>query len=181
MARAPSLEYALLGLLRQKPQAGYDLRKQFVTSPVRHFSDSPGSIYPALRRLQTRDWIAPSANTSARQRQVFRVTAAGKRALVDWLQQPVTREDVIWRHEELMLRFAFQDGNVERRITLNFLEELECALAAYLGELREFAAVVAPKIPSTTGRLAFLYGLEGYEAQLAWTRRARQQLAEKLS
>jgi DNA-binding PadR family transcriptional regulator len=178
---APSLEYALLGLLRQKPQAGYDLRKQFVTTPMWHFSDSPGSVYPALRRLHVRRWIAPSASNGARQRQVFRVTAAGRRALVDWLQQPVTRDDIIWGQNELILRFAFLDENVGRLATLKFLEEFERALAAYIRELRDFSANFGPNIRSHTGGLAFLYGLEGYEAQLAWTRRVRQQLAEELS
>jgi len=50
----PLLGYALLGLLHQKERSGYDLRKVFTHTPVKHFSDSPGAIYPALRRLERR-------------------------------------------------------------------------------------------------------------------------------
>ncbi len=81
MTPSSSLEYALLGLLRQSPQSGYDLRKTFAATPMRHFSDSPGSIYPALRRMKVRRWLTSSPESgSARKRQEFAVTPAGTRA-----------------------------------------------------------------------------------------------------
>jgi len=135
---ASALEFALLGLLRHQAQSGYDLRRTFATTPMRHFSDSPGSIYPALRRMKARRWLnASGANGDARKRQEFAITDAGKRALVQWLRQPVIREDVIWRLEQIMLRFAFLDGNVDRSVTHRFLDQFELELAAYVRELRE--------------------------------------------
>ena len=50
--KIPSLGYALLGLLQGKPSSGYDLRKIFSSTSMRTYSDSPGSIYPALLRLE---------------------------------------------------------------------------------------------------------------------------------
>lgn len=168
-----------MGLLKQNPQSGYDLRKVFATTPMRHFSDSPGSIYPALRRLQGRKWLAATAESgSARKRQVFRVTRAGERALIEWLSQEITRDDVIWGLDELILRFAFLDGNVERGVTLRFLEQLECELSKYLGELRQYAGNFGPEIEFTTGVLAFQSGIRGYEAQLAWARHAQKEFKE---
>jgi DNA-binding PadR family transcriptional regulator len=182
LSSSSSLEYALLGLLRQKPQSGYDLRKIFAITPMRHFSDSPGSIYPALRRMKARRWVSASAeNGGARKRQEFAVTQAGTRALVHWLRQPVTREDVIWRLEQLMLRFAFLDGNVERSVDLTFLDELERELAAYIRELREHDKMFALDMRSSTGYLAFKGGIESYQARLLWARQVRKQLKEELS
>jgi DNA-binding PadR family transcriptional regulator len=177
MKNSSSLEYALLGLLRQKAQSGYDLRKLFATTPLRHFSDSPGSIYPALRRMQGRKWLSASAaDGGARKRQLFRVTAAGERALVEWLSRPITRDDVIWRLNDIVLRFAFLDGNVPRKVTATFLWQFECALESYTRELREYAANFSSEMKSTTGAMAFNNGLEGYEAQLAWARRIQKEL-----
>src|SRR3954469_15962986 len=139
MVRTSPLEYALIGLLKQNPQSGYDLRKSFVTTPMRHFSDSPGSIYPALRRLQARKWLNVRQEPSARKRQVFRVTKAGESAFLTWLQQPITREDVIWRIDELLIRFAFHGGNAPRKVTIAFLDQLETQMAAYARELREYS------------------------------------------
>jgi DNA-binding PadR family transcriptional regulator len=166
-----------MGLLKQNPQSGYDLRKVFAATPMRHFSDSPGSIYPALRRLQGRKWLAVTAeNGSARKRQVYRVTKAGERALVGWLSQEITREDVIWGLDALILRFAFLDGNVERSVTLKFLERLEAELSKYLYELQQYATTFGPGIKFSTGALAFQSGICGYEAQLAWVRQAQKAL-----
>jgi DNA-binding PadR family transcriptional regulator len=178
MTSSTSLELALLGLLRMKPQSGYDLRKTFSATPMRHYSDSPGSIYPALRRLETKKLIAGSIeNGNARKRQVYRVTAAGKKALITWLQKPVSREDVIWGLDELILRFAFLDGNVSRGTTHEFLLGMERELDAYVHELRSYAKNTGMLKAVHTGTLAFVFGLEGYEANLAWTRRALKQLA----
>jgi DNA-binding PadR family transcriptional regulator len=177
MALNSRLEFALLGLLQQQAQSGYDLRKTFSNTPMRHFSDSPGSIYPALRRLEERAWIsAKGENDSARKRQVYRITAAGKRALIDWLSQHLTREDIVHRQEELMLRFAFLDGNVERDVTLRFVDQMIAALEEYVKELREYFKKVGPGIMLDTGRLAFESGIQSYESSLSWARSARKKL-----
>jgi len=178
MVHASSLEFALIGLLKSKPQSGYDLRKSFTTTPMRHFSDSPGSIYPALRRLLKRKYLTATDGGSPRKRQVFRVTKAGERAFVAWLQQPVTREDVIWRIGELLIRFAFHDGNVPRQVTFDFLDQLQSAISSYASELREYAAQSGLAESSSTGALAFAAGVDGYEAQSAWIRRARKKFME---
>jgi len=178
MASIPSsLEHALLGLLQKKPQSGYDLRKLFATTPVRHFSDSPGSIYPALRRLEQRQWIA-GEKEDGRNRQVFRVTAAGRRQLVAWLRQPIGRDDIVWRLGELVLRFAFLEGNVPRAHVRGFLAVFARVTEAYLRELERYAAESHTLEATNTGALAFANGLEGYRAQLRWARVALKKLSE---
>lgn len=178
---ASALEFALLGLLRHQAQSGYDLRRTFATTPMRHFSDSPGSIYPALRRMKARRWLnASGANGDARKRQEFAITDAGRRALVQWLRQPVTREDVIWRLEQIMLRFAFLDGNVDRSVTHRFLDQFELELAAYVRELREHDKAFGSELRSSTGYLAFKSGIESYQTHLLWARQTRKQFQEAI-
>jgi len=185
MANSSMLEMALLGLLRPKPQSGYDLRKTFATTAMRHYSDSPGSIYPALRRLESRGWIAvvaqPGTRTNdARRRQEFALTEAGKAALIAWLEQEVSREDVTLRIAELMLRFAFMDGNIPRSTTIRFLDQFICELGIYAGELRAQFEQTSARTPLHTGLLAFESGIRGMETQLAWAQEARARLVEKL-
>lgn len=185
-----TLEMALLGLIAQKPQSGYDLRKTFATTAMRHYSDSPGSIYPALRRIEARGWIETTGGKTdaldPRRRQDYRLTDAGKKTLNAWLVLPVGAEDVRMRQPELMLRFAFMDGNVPRSITTQFLDQFERELAAYAAEsrtkweqMRDLVVRAMPgRIPIHTGLLAFESGIEGMEAQVGWARRARAQLME---
>lgn len=180
MTTASRLEFALLGLLQQQAQSGYDLRKIFANTPMRHFSDSPGSIYPALRRLEERGWIsAKGESDGARKRQAYRINASGKRALIDWLSQHITRDDIVHRQEELMLRFAFLDGNVERDVTLRFMDQMVEVLEAYVEELRDYYKNFGPGIVMDTGRLAFESGIVSYEASLGWARAARKTLGRR--
>lgn len=177
MNAASTLEFALVGLLRQKAQSGYDLRKIFTETAMRHYSDSPGSIYPALKRLQARGWIEAEPKDS-RGRQGFHVSAEGVTALVEWLSQDLTREDVMFRVEELMLRFAFMDGNVRRPTAIRFLKQFEQEFRVYVKELRARYVRDSFKKPVHTGLLAFQHGVEGMEAQLKWARAARHLLEE---
>lgn len=70
------LGYALLGLLQQQDRSGYDLRKIFSASPMTSFSDSPGSIYPALRRLEQQELVRSriQERSGLRRRRLFHLT-----------------------------------------------------------------------------------------------------------
>jgi DNA-binding PadR family transcriptional regulator len=185
-----TLEMALLGLVAQKPQSGYDLRKTFTTTAMRHYSDSPGSIYPALLRIEARGWIEATVEKAEsidpRRKQEYRLTGSGKSALIAWLELPVSAEDVRMRQQELMLRFAFMDGNVPRSTTVQFLDQFARELAVYAAESRtkwkEMSDLVARampgRVPIHTGLLAFESGIEGMEGQVSWARKARAQLME---
>jgi DNA-binding PadR family transcriptional regulator len=177
MKTASTLEFALVGLLRQKVQSGYDLRKTFSETAMRHYSDSPGSIYPALKRLQARGWIEAEPKDS-RGREAFHFSQEGVAALVEWLSRDLTREDVVFRVPELMLRFAFMDGNVPRSTPIRFLEQFEHEFGIYVAELRAKFERDSFKKPVHTGLLAFQHGVEGMEAQLSWAREARRRLEE---
>ena len=84
------LGYALLGLLQQKPASGYDLRKIFSASSMKTYSDSPGAIYPALRRLEQQGLIRGQIEKSSgqRRRETFRPTPLGLRQLKEWIALP---------------------------------------------------------------------------------------------
>jgi DNA-binding PadR family transcriptional regulator len=179
MASKSTLEYALVGLLRHKPQSGYDLRKTFTTTGMRHYSDSPGSIYPALRRLEARGWIEAvpqPEGDDARKRQLFAITPSGKDALANWVSVPVTRDDVILHVSELMLRFAMMDGTVPRATAIQFLADFERERAIHAAESRVKLEEMRAKAGLHTGVLAYESGIEGMEAQVSWARRAHELL-----
>jgi DNA-binding PadR family transcriptional regulator len=161
-----ALGYAILGLLREEPRSGYDVRKVFVTTPLGLFSDSPGAIYPALRRLAKRTWIAATATSrGGRRKQVFAATDAGRRALDEWLATRPGKEDVAREWHVLMLRLAFMPMDSAR--LRQFLSDLDAGLGLHLAELEEFLARHGRTMP-ITGRLAFESGVEGVRAQARW-------------
>lgn len=172
MKRRPLLDYALLGLLAQQPMTGYGLRRVFASTPMGVFSDSPGSIYPALGRLERDGLIRPSGQSGARAgSRLLTPTSAGLSALRRWLSAEITREDVARRIDELLLRFAFMDRHLDAALVDRFLGDLAESASAYVNELRAYARSAAGP-PSSTGRLALGHGIAAYRATAQWARRA---------
>ena len=167
------LGYALLGLIQQRPSSGYDLRKIFTDTPMAGYSDSPGAIYPALRRLEEQGLVQGSivAGAGLRRRKVLSITPAGLAELRKWLAGPIGQDDVGNHLNELMLRFAFLDGAAGEPATLRFLQAFEAELKLYLPTLKNFLSIHAEKL-EVSGRLALECGILGYEAQLQWASRA---------
>jgi DNA-binding PadR family transcriptional regulator len=173
---ATRLEYALLGLIGQGVRSGYELRKQFASTPMGVFSDSPGSVYPALKRLERRGWIRPLEEGSGpRRRQIFGVTKSGKSAFKAWITRPPGSDEVARHLDELHLRFAFMGKVAGRRAVAAFLKAFERQAAAYLRELRPFLKAM-PEETLPTGRLALENGIMQYETQVRWARRALARL-----
>jgi DNA-binding PadR family transcriptional regulator len=167
------LGYAILGLVQQEAYSGYGLRKVFSSTSMKTYSDSPGAIYPALRRLEQQELIRGTVESGSglRRRQTFQLTAKGLAELKKWITSPVTREDLLWGQEEILLRFAFSEQTVGRTGALQLLKSVETALAAYVAALHaEFKAM--PVNTPDSGRLAFQCGLRGNESFLEWTRDA---------
>ncbi len=172
-AQTTVLGRALLGLLMQAPLSGYDIRRIFTQTPMGTFSDSPGAIYPALKRLEADGLIRGRAERSAglRERRVFRLTPAGTSALQRWLSAPVTHDDVVHDTDELLLRFGFMDVGLGEAASVGFLTSLQQELKVYLPELKRYRDAHAAEMP-LSGRLALESGIRSYETLLEWTAHA---------
>ena len=131
------LGYALLGLLYQAPRSGYDLRKIFSTTPLSTFSDSPGSIYPALHRLQRRGLISSRVEErpGLRRRRLFSMTDAGLLKLRRRQSQPITDASVIRGVDDLMLRFGFMDESLGAGPLVAFSAGLEAGIGSLYSNL----------------------------------------------
>jgi DNA-binding PadR family transcriptional regulator len=172
-----TLSLAILGLISQRPLTGYDLRKIFATTPMGHFSSSPGAIYPALKRLEEAGWIRGRSGQgrTRRQRVAYEATARGLRALREHLSRPVTPEDVTWHLDDLMMRFAFMDGIVGRAAAIRFLRDFATQIDAHVADLRQYFDGARETLP-VCGRLAMENGIESYEMYARWARRAVEEL-----
>jgi DNA-binding PadR family transcriptional regulator len=165
------LNYILIGLAAAEPRSGYALRRVFEDTPMARYSSSPGSIYPALKKLEKEGLVAHPAEG----RGAYHATEAGRAALADWLAEPVTLRQVADLPEIVMLRFAFLE-HAPRARTGDFLTEYAAALEAHLAALTAFLESAEGRALSRHGSLAVRSGVEGYRAQLAWVRRAQAEL-----
>lgn len=168
-----TLGFALLGLLHQKAASGYDLRKFFTSSPMKSFSDSPGAIYPALRRLEKRGLIRSQVQDRAglRRRRLFRLTAAGHSELKRWASKGISKTEIVSDSKDLILRFSFMDQVLGREASVEFLKVLIVELKEYLPSLRAFLEGMGEAVP-LSGKLALESGILQYETSLQWARKA---------
>jgi|SRR5262249_11707422 len=168
-----TLGFALLGLIWQARRSGYDLRKFFSSTPMISFSDSPGAIYPALHRLEQSGLIRGqlAEGGELRRRKIFELTARGRAEFRRWQTQPVMQKDVVQNLDSLMLRFAFMDQFADKGAAPRFLKSFQKELAAYIPNLRKYLKSNRNHM-SRSGRLALESGIQAYETQLRWTKRA---------
>ncbi|MBN1505802.1 MAG: helix-turn-helix transcriptional regulator [Sedimentisphaerales bacterium] len=172
-----TLSLAILGLISQRPLTGYDIRKVFATTPMGHFSRSPGAIYPALRRIEKAGWVRGRAGQGKthRERVAYEITAKGREVLKQHLLRPVTRDDVIWRMDDLMMRFAFMDSVIGCHGAVRFLQDFAAQVDAYVTVLHGYLGSVRDIMPPC-GRLALEQGIQSYEMNAQWARQAIQEL-----
>lgn len=136
--RSGILEFAVLGLLRESPMHGYELRKRLNTSLGIFRAFSYGTLYPCLKTLVASGWLieepagdaadaAPvtgraaassSSLTGRRAKIVYRLTAEGKEHFEELLSH--TGPDS-WEDEHFAARFAFF-GQTERDVRMRVLE-----------------------------------------------------------
>jgi DNA-binding PadR family transcriptional regulator len=82
------LELAILGLLLESPMHGYELRKRLTGLLGAFRAFSYGSLYPALRRMQTDGLIAEDAAPEGtavlrRARRVYQLTDSGRQRFTE--------------------------------------------------------------------------------------------------
>ena len=164
------LDYALLGLLFATPRSGYELRKVFQTTLLSAYSDSPGSIYPALRKLETSRHVTGTAAEDGRGRRTLRPTAKGKRALVAWLEAPVTAELLARDSAGVSLRLAFVSDVAPRRFR-PMLAEYRAALLTRLADVDAARRALDPQL-SPSARAAVDLGAHVLRARADWCAKA---------
>lgn len=167
------LGFSLLGLLQRQPQSGYDLRRLFSTTPLMHYSDSPGAIYPALNRLKEQGLVSATEEKGAglRFRRVFSVTPEGLGRLRQWLSQPVTRDAIAHAVPELLMRFSLMDAVSGPTASMTLLTEMKRELISHCTDLNKYLKEYGEQMPLSS-RLALDYGVRSYDALLQWAENA---------
>ena len=173
-----TLGCAILGLLHVEPRTGYALRKVFETTPMGHYSSSPGAIYPALKRLEKRGLASSQIDNSTklRPKQVYSTTQAGVDILRYWVSQPIKKENVVHDLGDLMLRFSFMGTLASEQVTYRFLLQMASGIDLYVGELEQLLQDM-PETAPLHGRLALQSGIGTYRAQADWARQAMREFA----
>ena len=79
-----TLDMLVLRTLRAGPLHGYGIAKSIRTASQEALDIEFGSLYPALKRLEAKGWIASAWETSEHNRRArfYKLTAAGRKHLL---------------------------------------------------------------------------------------------------
>jgi len=174
--RSALLELAILGLLHDSPLHGYELRKRLNAVLGAFRALSYGTLYPCLRELVDRGWIAensaasqPGALTDAtgtgsrRARIVYELTADGKGQFQSMLAQT---GPAAWEDDTFNVHFAFF-ARTEADVRLRILEGRRSRLEERLDSFRSAAAQRRERLDLYTTELQ-RHGLESAEREIRW-------------
>ncbi|MCW5250006.1 MULTISPECIES: PadR family transcriptional regulator [unclassified Streptomyces] len=170
--RSGILEFAVLGLLRESPMHGYELRKRLNTSLGVFRAFSYGTLYPCLKTLVTNGWLieepgnigeAAASLTGRRAKIVYRLTAEGKEHFEQLLSQtgPDAYED-----ETFAARFAFF-GQTSRDVRMRVLEGRRSRLEERLEKMHASLARTRERLDDYTLELQ-RHGMESVEREVRW-------------
>ncbi|AKH83480.1 PadR family transcriptional regulator [Streptomyces sp. CNQ-509] len=172
--RSGILEFAILGLLRESPMHGYELRKRLNSSLGVFRAFSYGSLYPCLKTLVAQGWLteetAPAPQdgpavplAGRRAKIVYRLTAEGKEHFEELLAQTGPEA---WEDEHFGVRFAFF-GQTSRDVRVRVLEGRRSRLEERLDKMRTSLARTRERLDDYTLELQ-RHGMESVEREVRW-------------
>ncbi len=176
--RSALLELAILGLLHESPLHGYELRKRLNAVLGAFRALSYGTLYPCLRDLVDRGWIAEStpaerlpgepltgaAGTGSRRaRIVYEFTTEGKEHFQSLLSQS---GPAAWEDDTFNVHFAFF-ARTDADVRLRILEGRRSRLEERLDSFRSAATQRRERLDLYTAELQ-RHGLESAEREVRW-------------
>jgi PadR family transcriptional regulator AphA len=166
-------EAVALGVLAEGERSGYDLLKRVESSVGHIWAPAKSQLYAVLPRLVESGLARRRTvrQTSRPDKQLYRLTPAGRDAVRSWLEHSAPRT-----FDELMLKVFFA-RLVPRAALRRQLEGFREDQAAQLEEYQEIEREIARKPQSRYGYLTLQYGLALMPCRLEWIDRALKELA----
>jgi DNA-binding PadR family transcriptional regulator len=171
--------YVILGMLSLDRRTGYDIKALVDVSTRFFWAASYGQIYPELARLEELGLVRGHRDDEdGRRRKQYSLTAAGRRALRDWLtsSEPLHIE---LRHEGF-LKFFFSDV-LEPEERVEQVRRIRAAHEEIAAKLRLIEEASEEAMDQEKGccRLTLDWGIE-YEDSIAEScRRMEERLADR--
>ena len=133
------------------------------------FSDSPGAVYPALKRLAMRGWTTTGQASGARNTRLIRLTPEGRASVSAWLAQPAPEGLIEKRPEIVELRFVLASNLLGADVARADLSDAVIRLDRQLTSLDAYIAGPGAGL-SEASRQALRLGRSLCTTRLEWCR-----------
>ncbi len=169
----------ILGMLGIGAETGYDIKRITDRSTRFFWGASYGQIYPELRRLREAGLVeAADDPRGGISRTTYRLTAAGREALHDWLTAPRPLE--FGMRAEGLLKLFLGDLLEPEEVLANmraWRQDLEQSLEHFRTEIEPNARALRDEHEFPYHALE--YGLDLLEWNIAWCRRMERRLSRR--
>jgi DNA-binding PadR family transcriptional regulator len=168
---------ALLGLLMDGVTSGYDLNKRIHRSVGFFWTPAKSHVYGTLTRLvETGFATVRAAPQDLRpDKQLYRITPAGRRALLDWLANSQLEPA---RFKNTFLLKIFFGRHLDRRKLIAHVEEGRAEVWEELSQLEAIEKTI-DREANFHGWLTLTYGLERDRATIRWADAALAELRRR--
>jgi len=175
-ARSFPTHYAALGFLAEQPMHGYELRRRLTEGLGALWRIASSQLYSVLHRLEDQGWVEAhvESNHTRPPKIVYSMTSDGRRALEDWLSQPVAHLREV--RVELLAKLYFLRRHAPDAVAdlidaqIRSLEETEAGLAA-----RERLNSDDEEL----GEIAVSFRRKRMRGTIEWLRENKQRLADR--
>lgn len=158
------INYIILGFLVEKEMTGYDIKQKITLSTSNFYNASFGSIYPALKRLETEKLIVSRKSINkGKFKNEYQILNSGREKFLNWVKEPLVLHQS--RNEYLLKMFFYRHLSQEEvvvRITqfINLVSEEK----ANLTKVESLVTSEADFFQLST----LHYGLDSYQFLIDW-------------
>lgn len=175
-AKISATDAALLGLLTRGEQSGYDLQRQAEMSGGLFWAPAKSRIYAVLPQLVARGYATSRevVQTGRPNKQLYRITKAGRAVLQAWLEEPPVFEP---ERVPLLLKLYFGDL-LDPEV---LIEHVRRAKGEALALKRRLETQPAEARSDLFADLTTRHGIEWARAMIRWASAAEQELEARLA
>jgi PadR family transcriptional regulator AphA len=175
-----SLRYVILTALSEQDLTGYQITKEFDLVLGNLWSASHQQVYRELAKLADEGLASfeMEAQTGKPDRKVYSLTASGKDALTNWIEEPVALAPT--RNALLVKLYAGASRNTLLEHVTRFKSSCRAALAEYRWLADRYYPEALEDMENWKKRafLTLRYGITQREAQVAWAEEAEQVIGD---
>jgi DNA-binding PadR family transcriptional regulator len=181
--RQDQTDFVILGLLNHEPMTGYDIKKRIDGSIQYFWNAGFGQIYPALKRLEERKFVAKKEihGNKTPDRKLYSITSTGSEALLGWLNEPASKE---YMRFEILLKLFFGSaiGPLEN---INRIEDFRARYQKIQNTMLLFEKDLKKNINDSPDHLYYLltvlFGKKLYSAYVEWADEAELLLKKSIA
>lgn len=166
------LEHIILGFLMESNMTGYEIKQMMMVSTSNFIDASFGSIYPALKRLESGGSISFTENVmGGKYKKLYSITEKGKEELLKWLREPTVFSP--FNYEYLAKLFFYK--HLEKEETLRLIQEFTVSVNVQLEKLENLENDCKPCM-GFFDYATLRFGKECYSMIIEWHKKLMQDI-----